>query len=108
MEYHWVDFLCSQADTLLECAFIETVTRRVRVLGTIVHPSHAWVVQAARNLLMDLEDAGAKVTHLLHDRDAKLRRGAARSPPVLIGELHARHNRLPTVTTRRADPGRRV
>ncbi|MET8330457.1 DUF6245 family protein [Streptomyces sp. NPDC005181] len=28
--------------------------------------------------------------------------------PLLIGELPARHNRLPAGSTRRADPGRRV
>jgi hypothetical protein len=43
-------------------AVIEHATCRVRVLGTTAHPSHAWVLQAAKNLVMDLEDAGAKVT----------------------------------------------
>ncbi|MFD3477408.1 hypothetical protein [Streptomyces sp. NPDC058695] len=54
--------------------FIETVTlpgqrhilaamhhagRRVRVPGT-AHPTHAWVTQAVRNLLMNLEDTGQR------------------------------------------------
>src|SRR6185437_7806619 len=30
----------------------------------------AWIVQQARNLLMDLEDAGTRVKFVLHDRDA--------------------------------------
>lgn len=83
----WADFLRSQADALLACDFIETVTltgqrqyilaviehatRRVRVLGTTAHPTAHWVGQAARNLAMDLEDAGATVNYLIRDRDAK-------------------------------------
>jgi putative transposase len=33
-------------------------------------PVQSWVVQQARNLLMDLEDAGMSVKFVLHDRDA--------------------------------------
>jgi putative transposase len=51
-------------------AVIEHGTRRVRVLGATEHPVQAWVVQQARNLLMDLEDAGTRVKFVLHDRDA--------------------------------------
>jgi hypothetical protein len=32
------------------------------------HPVQAWAVQQARNLLMDLEDAGTRVKFVLHDR----------------------------------------
>ncbi|WP_033355770.1 integrase core domain-containing protein [Kitasatospora aureofaciens] len=83
----WADFLRSQSDALLACDFIETVTltgqrqyilavighatRRVRVLGTTARPTAHWVGQAARNLVMDLEDAGASVNYLIRDRDAK-------------------------------------
>ncbi|WP_237774021.1 integrase core domain-containing protein [Actinosynnema sp. ALI-1.44] len=85
----WADFLRSQAKAVLAMDFIETVTltgarqyilaaihhasRRVHLLGTTAHPTHAWVTQAARNLLMDLEDAGhlAQVRFLIRDRDAK-------------------------------------
>ena len=49
---------------------IEHGTRRVRVLGATEHPVQAWVVQQARNLLMDLEDAATRVKFGLHDRDA--------------------------------------
>src|ERR1035441_1276239 len=50
------------------------------------HPVQAWAVKQARNLLMDLEDAGTRVKFVLHDRDASftatfdavLRAGGAR------------------------------
>jgi transposase InsO family protein len=85
----WAAFLRSQAEAILAMDFIETITltgqrqyilaalhhagRRVRILGTTAHPTHAWVTQAVRNLLMDLEGAGnlALVGFLIRDRDAK-------------------------------------
>jgi hypothetical protein len=82
----WPEFLRSQAQGILAPDFftadllngakiyvlaaIEHGTRRVRVLGATGHPVQAWVVQQARNLLMDLEDAGTPVKVVLHDRDA--------------------------------------
>jgi transposase len=51
-------------------AVIEHGTRRVRILGTTEHPVQARVVQQARNLLMDLADAGTRVKFMIHDRDA--------------------------------------
>jgi len=41
---------------------IEHGTRRIQILGATEHPAQSWVVQQARNLIMDLEDGGA----LLH------------------------------------------
>jgi transposase InsO family protein len=83
----WADFLRSQAHALLAADFIETVTltgarmyilaviehasHRIRILGATAHPTAAWVGQAARNLAMDLEDAGCQVKYLIHDRDGK-------------------------------------
>ncbi|GAB2722801.1 integrase core domain-containing protein [Kitasatospora kifunensis] len=83
----WADFLRSQADALLACDFFETVTlsgarlyvfaviehasRRIRVLGATAHPTAAWVTQTAKNLVMDLEDAGCRARYLIRDRDGK-------------------------------------
>jgi putative transposase len=83
----WAQFLRWQADALLAADFIETVTlagtrmsilaviehasRRVRVLGATAHPTAAWVTQVARNLVMDLDDAGCRVKYLIRDRDGK-------------------------------------
>ncbi|MEU5942972.1 integrase core domain-containing protein, partial [Micromonospora sp. NPDC047548] len=50
---------------------IEHASRRIRVLGVTPHPTAAWVGQAARNLVMDLEDTGGKVKYLIRDRDDK-------------------------------------
>ena len=82
----WPEFLRSQAQGILALDFfttdllngakvyvlavIEHGTRRIRILGATEHPVQSWVVQQARNLLMDLEDAGTRVKFVLHDRDA--------------------------------------
>jgi putative transposase len=83
----WATFLRSQAHAILAVDFFETTmlngakmyvlaviehaTRRVRVLEATAHPSSAWVTQAARNLVMDLDDAGRQVKYLIRDRDGK-------------------------------------
>jgi putative transposase len=83
----WAGFLRSQAEALLACDFLETVTlagarlyvlaviehhtRRIRILGATAHPTASWVVQAARNLVMDLEDAGCRARWLIRDCDGK-------------------------------------
>jgi putative transposase len=82
----WAEFLRSQAQGILALDFftadllngtkvyvlavIEHGSRRVRVLGATEHPAQSWVIQQARNLLMDLADARTRVKFVLHDRDA--------------------------------------
>ena len=82
----WAQFPRSQAEALLAADFvvidlldgtkasvlavIEHATRRVRVLGATAHPVREWVVQQARNLVMDLQEADTRARFLLHDRDA--------------------------------------
>jgi transposase InsO family protein len=83
----WTQFLRSQAEALLAADFIETITltgtrmyilaviehasRRIRILGATAHPTAAWVTQTARNLVMDIDDTGCRVKHLIRDRDGK-------------------------------------
>ena len=87
----WAEFLRSQAQGILALDFftadllngtkvyilavIEHGTRRIRILGATQHPVQSWVVQQARNLLMDLEDAGTRMKFALHDRDASFTAG---------------------------------
>jgi transposase InsO family protein len=83
----WTQFLRTQAAATLACDFltVETVGltrlyvffvvelehRRVHLAGITAHPTGAWVTQAARNLLMDLEDHARRFRFLIRDRDGK-------------------------------------
>jgi transposase InsO family protein len=81
----WREFLASQAHAIIACDFlaVETVllkrlhvlvfiehgSRRVHLAGVTGHPTGAWVVQQARNLVMDLDERLGTLRFLIHDRD---------------------------------------
>jgi putative transposase len=87
----WATFLRSQAHAILAADFFQTriltgarlyafaviehATRRIRVLGTTAHPTAVWTAQLARNLVMDLQDAGATAKYLVRDRDSRYTMG---------------------------------
>jgi putative transposase len=83
----WTAFLRSQAEAIIACDFftvdlldgtkayvmavIEHATRRIHILGATAHPTHAWVTQQVRNLLMDLDESADRIKFLIRDRDIR-------------------------------------
>jgi putative transposase len=86
----WRSFLRQHAATTLACDFltVDTVllrrlyvlvficigSRRIEYIACTSNPDGAWMLQQARNLLMDLDDRGRRPRLLIHDRDAKFSR----------------------------------
>jgi putative transposase len=83
----WRAFLRQQGDSVLACDFltVDTVwlrrlyvlvflsigSRRIEYLACTSNPDTAWMLQQARNLLMDIDERGRQARFLLHDRDTK-------------------------------------
>jgi putative transposase len=83
----WTEFVRAQAAGVLACDFftvetagltrlyvlfiVELDRRRVHLAGITAYPTGEWVAQAARNLLMDLDEHAQRLRFLIRDRDAK-------------------------------------
>ncbi len=83
----WRSFLRAQGESILACDFftVDTVwlqrlyvlvflsigSRRIEYVACTSNPNTAWMLQQARNLLMELDDRHRRVRFLNHDRDAK-------------------------------------
>jgi putative transposase len=86
----WRKFLRQHGNSMLACDFftVDTVwlrrlyvlffvsigTRRVEYVACASKPNTSWMIQQARNLLMDLDDRGSRPRFLIHDRDTKFSR----------------------------------
>ena len=86
----WRRFLRAQGESILACDFftVDTVwrqrlyvlvflsigSRRIEYLACTSSPNSAWMLQQARNLLIELDDRDRRVRFLIHDRDAKFPR----------------------------------
>jgi putative transposase len=83
----WRSFLRAHGESILACDFFNVDTawlrrlyvlvfisiggRRVEYLACTSNPNSAWMLQQARNLLMELDDQDQRVQFLIHDRDSK-------------------------------------
>jgi putative transposase len=84
----WRSFLRAHGQAILACEFFSVDTVWLRRLYVLVflslgsgrieyvacNPDTAWMLQQARNLLMDLGDRGQRPRFLIHDRNTKFPR----------------------------------
>jgi putative transposase len=89
-QLNWRSFLRQHAVTTLACDFLSVDTvllrrlyvlvficigsRRIEYVACTSNPDGVWMMQQARNLLMDLDDRGQRPRFLIHDRDTKVSR----------------------------------
>jgi len=89
-QHSWRIFLRAQGESILACDFftVDTVwlrrlyvlvvlsigSRRIEYVACTSKPDTAWMLQQARNLLMEVDDRHRQVRFLIHDRDAKFPR----------------------------------
>jgi putative transposase len=55
-------------------SFLSIGSRRIEYVACTDKPNTAWMLQQARNLLMELDDGKRSVRFLVHDRGAKFPR----------------------------------
>jgi putative transposase len=95
----WRSFLRGHGEAILACDFftVDTIwlrrlyvlvflsigSRRIEYVACASNPDAAWMLQQARNLLMDLDDRGRAPRFLIHDRDTKF---AAAFDGIFAGE----------------------
>jgi transposase len=115
----WAEFLRSQAQAILALdvftadllkgtkVHVLAVTghgnRRVRVVGATEHPVWSWVIQQARNLLMDLGDAGTRAKFVLHDRDTSFTQASGavfRAAGIRVSRSAVQAPRMNSITER--------
>jgi putative transposase len=86
----WRNFLREHGESILACdfftvdtvwlrrlyvlAFISIGNRRIEYFALTSKPDTAWMLQQARNLLIELDDRDRQVRFLIYDRDAKFPR----------------------------------
>jgi hypothetical protein len=102
----WRSFLRARGESILACdfftvdtawlrrlyvlAFISIGSRRIESFAITSKPNIAWMLQQARNLLMQLDDHIRQVRFLIYDRDANFSRPSKRSSRATASRSSAR------------------
>jgi putative transposase len=72
-------------------SFLSIGSRRIEYVACTSKPNTAWMLQQARNLLVELDNRGRPMPFLLHDRDAKF----PRASDALLGNAGIKMIRTP-------------